>query len=282
MRSPPSRCETDVVEDQELVDALDEVWRSIEDFGATLGEDEWKSPSQLPGWSVQDNLVHLAAIEAMSMGRAWTDLPDPPGGGHVVNDLGVANERAVHSRRSWSGAEALAEFHALTRERIVGLRALDADGFGADSWTPSGPGTVRTLLPFRIFDSYAHEQDMRLAAGRPGGTGTRAAAQAVDMGVAAMPFVVGKKAGAPEGSTVVFSITGPVPRDVAIQVVDGRARITGPVATPGVRITLGSATFERLGSGRRDGDEAIDAGAVTLSGDPDLGRRVVREMNYLF
>ena len=277
--------ELDDERDQALVDALDEVWHSIDDFCAGLTEAEWKTPSQLPGWSVQDNVVHLSAIEAMSMGREWTDLDPAPDGTHVKNDLGAVNEQAVHSRRSWSGADVLTEFHALTRERIAGLRALDADGFGADSWTPQGPGTVRTLLPFRIFDSYAHEQDMRLALGTPGGTGSPAAAVAVDLGVGAMPYVVGKKAGAPDGSTLVFSLTEPLPRAVAIEVVAGRARLVEPsdlADPPDVRITMGSATFERLGSGRRDGDDAIASGDVVLEGDLDLGRAVVRQMNYLF
>jgi uncharacterized protein (TIGR03083 family) len=269
-------------EDRQLVDALDDVWRSIETFGATLTEAEWKAPSQLPGWTVQDNLVHLSAIEAMSMGKAWDDLPDAPGGTHVLNDVGATNERAVHSRRSSTGADALSEFHALTRERVEALRALDADGFGADSWTPMGPGTVRTLLPYRIFDSYAHEQDMRLAVGKPGGTASPAAARAVDMGIGAMPFVVGKKAAAPDGSTLVFSLTQPVPRAVGIEVVGGRARLCQPADAPDVRITMDSATFERLGSGRCDGDEAIRSGVVTIDGDLDLARRVVREMNYMF
>jgi len=270
------------MEDQELVDVLDEVWRSIGAFGASLTEAEWKAPSELPGWSVQDNLVHLAAVESMSMGRPWVDLDPAPEAEHVKNDMGADNERAVHSRRSWTGADALAEFLAITRERIDGLRALDADGFGGESWTPRGPGTVRTLLPFRIFDSYAHEQDMRLAVGKPGGTDTRAAVEAVDSGVSAMPFVVGKKAGAADGSTVVFSLTGPLSRAVGIEVVDGRARRTEPVDAPTVRISMGSDTFERLGSGRRAGDDAIESGDVVLAGDVALGRRVVCEMNYLF
>ena len=294
MRSRTSRCENDVVDDQGLVDALDEVWRSIDELGATLTEAEWKSPSELPGWSVQDNVVHLAAVEAMSMHHPWDDLDDPPDGEHVKNDFGVLNERAVHSRRSWRGADALAEFHALTRERIDALRALDADGFGAESWTPQGPGTVRTLLPFRIFDSYAHEQDIRRPLGKPGGTGTRAAAQAVEMGLAAMPFVVGKKAGARDGSTVVFRLTAPLPRDVAIEVVDARARRCEDVLSDVldrddghdrdgvVRITMSSAMFERLASGRVTGTAALTAGDVTLEGDETLGTRVVNEMNYLF
>jgi uncharacterized protein (TIGR03083 family) len=271
------------MEDHELVDALDEVWRSIDAFGATLTEAEWKTPTELPGWSVQDNLVHLAAIESMSMGRPWTGLDDPPAAAHMKNDLGIDNEKAVHSRRSWSGAEALAEFHALTRERIDGLRGLDRAGFDAESWTPQGPGTVRTLLPFRIFDSYAHEQDMRRAVDKPGGTATRAAAQAVEMGLGAMPFVVGKKAGVPDGSTVVFTLTDPLPRVLAIEVIGGRARPRDDAPpTPTVVISMGSALFERLGSGRVAGADALATGDVTIIGDAELGRRVVTEMNYLF
>ena len=271
------------MEDQELVDVLDEVWRSIGDLGASLGEAEWKSPTELPGWTVQDTLVHLSAIESMSLGRPWRDLPSAPDSDHIKNDVGRHNEDAVHSRRAWSGADALAEFRELTRERIDGLRALDTAGFDADSWTPQGPGTVRTLLPFRVFDSYAHEQDMRRAVGKPGDTDGRAAALTLDTMATAMPFVVGKKVGAPDGSTVVFSLTDPLARVVAIQVVDGRAK---PMAAapddPTVRLTMSTITFERLGCGRVDPDAVLAGGDVAFDGDEALGRRIVAEMNYMF
>jgi uncharacterized protein (TIGR03083 family) len=271
------------VDDQQLVNTLDEVWRSIGALGATLTEAEWKAPSELPGWSVQDNVVHLSSIESMLIGRPWTGLDAAPDGPHVKNDTGADNEKAVHSRRSWTGADVLAEFRDVTRERIAALRALDTAGFDAESWTPQGPGTVRTLLPFRIFDSYAHEQDMRRAVGRPGGIDSAAAAHAVSMGVGAMPFVVGKKAGAPDGSTVVFSLTAPLAQDVAIEVVGGRARLCAPgVDPPTVRLTMSAATFERLGSGRIDGDACVAAGDVLIDGDEALGRRIVAAMNYLF
>jgi uncharacterized protein (TIGR03083 family) len=271
------------MEDQELVDALDEVWRSIGELGATLTEAEWKTPTELPGWTVQDNLVHLSAIESMSLGRPWRDLSEAPASAHVKNDFGQHNENAVHSRRAWSGADALAEFRELTAERIAGLRALDTAGFDADSWTPQGPGTVRTLLPFRIFDSYAHEQDMRRAVGRPGDTDGRAAELTLDTMGTAMPFVVGKKVGAPDGSTVVFSLTDPLARVVAIQVADGRAKPVEPAPDdPAVRLTMSTVTFERLGCGRVDPDAVLDAGEVTVTGDQELGRRIVAEMNYMF
>jgi uncharacterized protein (TIGR03083 family) len=226
--------------------------------------------------------VHLSAIESMSLGRPWRgheagDLT------HVKNDIGQANEHAVDSRRGWTGAEALAEFHELTRERIAQLRALDEEGFGGESWTPQGPGTVRTLLPFRIFDSWVHDQDMRRAVGREGDLDTGAARYTQGMVADAMPFVVGKKVGPPDGSTVVFSLTGPLPLDLAIQMAGKRAtRLDAVPDAPTVRLSMSSVTFERLACGRIDPGATLTAGDVTIEGDDELGRRVVAAMNYMF
>src|SRR3989442_438941 len=82
-------------------------------------------------------------------------------------------------------------------------RGLDGAGFAADSVTAMGPGTVADLLGFRIFDSWVHEQDMRRAVDRPGDLDSPAAAHSLGMMVGVLPYVVGKKVGAPDGSTVV-------------------------------------------------------------------------------
>jgi uncharacterized protein (TIGR03083 family) len=273
---------TDQVTDQGLVDLLEAVWDSIETMGEDLTEQEWKRHTELPGWTVQDILVHLSAIEAMSLGRAWrgheaSDLS------HVRNEIGKSNEHAVDSRRAWTGAQALAEFHVLTKERIAGLRALDEAGFGADSWTPVGPGTVRDLLPFRIFDSWVHEQDMRRAVGRPGNLDSDAARFTQNMIVDAMPFIIGKKVAPADGCTVVFSITGSLPRDVAIQMVERRAaRLEASPEQATARLTMDCVTFERLACGRVEPALTVAAGEVRIEGDSDLGRRVVGEMNYMF
>jgi len=269
--------------DLELVDLLDEVWTSMETIGAGLTEEQWKAGTECPGWTVQDNLVHITALEAMSIGKNLpvAELPDDLP--HVKNDFGRTNEQWIESRRSWSGADALAEFHAITRERIAGLRALDDSGFGADSWTPQGPGTVRTLLPFRIFDSWVHEQDIRRALAMPGNLDSASAAHALGMMANPMAFVVGKKAGAPDGATVVFSLQGPLARDLVIAVHDGRAKLVdGPAVDPLVVLTLGTETFTRLAAGRIDPAAAIAAGDVTFTGDDALGRRIVENLNYLF
>lgn len=279
---------TDRATDRELVDLLDAVWASMADGTAGISEEQWKTETECPGWTVQDNLVHITALEAMSIGKdlPLADVPDDLP--HVKNDFGKQNERWIASRRSWTGADALAEFRAVTAERVDGLRALDAAGFGADSWTPQGPGTVRDLLPFRVFDSWVHEQDIRRALGRPGDLDSAAAAYVLGMMAQPMAFVVGKKVGAPDGSTVVFSLQGPLARDLVIAVAGGRASpvdtATDDTATddPAVTITMATETFTRLAAGRIDPGAAIAGGDVTFTGDAALGRRVVHEMNYLF
>jgi uncharacterized protein (TIGR03083 family) len=269
--------------DAELVDQLEQVWGSIAALGDHLTEEQWKSGTDVPGWSVQDNMTHLSGMEVGLLGReveTRTVADDLP---HVKNDVGRRNEEVVDARRGLPGADALAEFREVTSARIEQLRGFGPDDFGAESWTPVGPGAVRDLLPFRVFDSWVHEQDMRRAVGEPGDYDSDAAAAAFERIVTPMGFVVGKKAAAPEGATVVFVIEGPIGRTVAIGVEGGRANpLAEAPAEPTVRLTMSTDTFVRLGCGRIDPSAALSGGDVVVAGDDDLGRRVVESMNFLF
>jgi uncharacterized protein (TIGR03083 family) len=269
--------------DQDLVDRLDEVWTSIDAVGAELDEAEWKTETECPGWTVQDQVAHLAHIETRLLGRPDLEHTVPDDLPHVKNSFGKINEVFVDARRSWSGADVLAEFHEATRERVAELRALSPEGFGADSWTPMGPGTVRDLLPFRMFDAWVHEQDVRRAVDRPGDLDTAVAEHGLGMVTASMSFVVGKKVSPPEGSVVVFSLTGPLARDVVVGIVDGRGRLLDAAPDdPSVRLRMTTETFARLGCGRLDPAATVAAGDVTFDGDAALGASVVDQMNYLF
>ncbi len=208
-------------EDAAMVDALNEVWTRIAALGAGLTEDDWKRPTEVPGWSVQDNMTHLTDLEAMILGRPAPDHTAPDGLDHVKNDPGVRNERYVDSRRGWSGADALAEFVEVTHARVAQLRSYSVEDFAADSWTPMGPGTVHDLLPFRVFDSWVHEQDMRQALGQPGGLGGGAAEEAMRRITETAGYVVGKKAAAPDGTTVVIELEAPLAQTIAIVCASG-------------------------------------------------------------
>jgi uncharacterized protein (TIGR03083 family) len=275
---------TDVsAENQGLADMLEQVWSSMAELGASLDETEWKAPSECPGWSVQDNLVHITAMERFILGDPLPQGDVPDDLPHVKNDIGRSNERWIESRRSWSGADALAEFVATTDARIAALRELDDDGFAADSWTPMGPGTVAGLLGFRIFDSWVHEQDMRGGLERPGDLDSATARFSTQMMVDVLPYVVGKKVGAPDGSTVVLALTGPIDATTAVGVNDGRARALDTVPElPTVTVTVASDTYGRLSCGRLDPDEAVVTGVVAIEGDITLGGALVHQLNYMF
>ncbi|MGQ4810081.1 hypothetical protein NKDENANG_03527 [Candidatus Entotheonellaceae bacterium PAL068K] len=267
--------------DQEVVDKMEGVWRSIEELSATLTEDDWKTPTDCPGWSVQDQLSHLVGAENRLLGRPGPKHT-PSDLNHVKNEIGERNEVLVDWRRSWSGAEVLAEFREITGERLRCLRGLSADDFAAETQTPIGPGTVRLLIEIRIFDAWIHEQDMRRALKRPGHLDGSVAAHAVGRCALAMPMVVGHKARAGDGTTVVFEVTGAAGRRLAIGVQGKRANVldTAP-ATPTVRLSMDVETFTRLSCGRWDPDEVLKIGKVQIEGDRSLGETIVRQLNFM-
>jgi uncharacterized protein (TIGR03083 family) len=269
--------------DLELVELCVAEWSALASLADTLDEDDWKLSTEVPGWTVQDNLVHITSIEAVLLGREYTDrdLPEMPD--YVKNSIGERNERFVDSRRDWSGPEVLAEFLEVTAERIVVLRGSTEADFSAASWTPIGPGTMRDLLPFRVFDAWVHEQDMRRAVDRPGHLEGPVPEMVHDMIVAAMPFVIGKKVAPPDGTTVVIDCVGPLSDVIAIGVDNGRAELLDQAPSPATaRIVVEGETFTRMACGRMRASEAMAESLVRLQGDEELGARVLDELNFLF
>jgi hypothetical protein len=98
-----------------------------------------------------------------------------------------------------------------------------------------------------------------------------------------LPYIVGKKVGARDGSTVVLSLTGPLVRSVAVATTDGRSRVLESVPDdPTTTLTLATDTYERLACGRIDPDHTLVEGAVRIEGDIELGGAVVRALNQMF
>jgi uncharacterized protein (TIGR03083 family) len=269
--------------DQVVVDALADVWSSMQRLGADLDEAEWKLPTDCPGWSVQDNLAHIVSIESVILGRPQPDidLPDLP---HVKNDLGRSNEIWVESFRSSTGAQVLEAFREVTELRLAELRSLTEAGWSAPSWTPMGHGTVRDLIPFRVLDSWIHELDMRRAVGRPADMESAPARLALDRLRGVLGMIVGARLRPPDGTRVAFVIEGPGGFAAAFAMQDGRAIALDPLPEPvaeHVDATLhtDADTFVRLVGGRGDLDEI--APAVRLEGDANLGHRVLEHMKVL-
>ena len=259
----------------------------------TISDAEWDLPTDVPGWSVRDNLTHITGIEWWQLGRPRPDHvvePEPP---HVRNDLGRRNEVFVDSRRHRSGAEVRAEFVETTAARVAQLRGFGPEEFGADSWTPVGPGTLRDFLPFRVFDTWVHEHDIRRAVGRSGHWDGPVAEVAFARITGALGFVVGRQVGAPDGTVVAIDTTGPGALAVDIVVTDGRARVqtnaptgrdagrAGGRPVPTVALAMETELFVRLACGRIDPSEALRSGSIAMSGDRELGAEVVEHLDFV-
>ena len=266
---------------QDLVDNMERVWRSIEDLCRDLTEEEWKTATDCPGWSVQDQLSHLAGSESGILGRPSPDHT-PRDTSYVKNDIGRRNEAVVDYRRPSPGQRVLAEFKEVTGERLGLLRAMKDSDFDAPIQTPIGPGTVRDYVTIRIFDAWVHEQDMRRALGRPGDLEGPVAQHSVGRMAMAIPYVVAKKAQAAHGTTVVFNLTGPAGRTVAVGVEAERGvEIPEPPASPTAGLTMDVETFACLCCGRWEPATALESGKVTITGDLVLGEKIVSRMNFM-
>ena len=263
----------------DIIAKLDETFRAISSLGASLTEAEWKLPTDLPGWTVQDNLSHLIGTERSLQGLPRTEH-QPPEADHVKNPMGQFNEIDVDARRGRSGAEVLAEWNELADLRLRTLREADESYFDAPVQTPTGPGTVADFLHIRVLDCWSHEQDMRHAVRRPGNLDNASAAHTLDRLARTLPIVIGKRAGTPEGSAVTIDITGPVERSLTYEVHEGRAgSVERPSAPPLATVHLDSEAFTMLALGRRCADDLVDR--IRIDGDAALGRRVVDQLNMM-
>ena len=92
----------------------------------------------------------------------------------------------------------------------------------------------------------------------------------------ALKNVLGKRAQAPAGSTLVVELSSPQPQVFAVQIgEDGRGRSCAEVpADPTVRLSMDRETFIVLSGGRRRAED-VD---VAVDGDQDLAGRVLAGM----
>jgi uncharacterized protein (TIGR03083 family) len=257
---------------------LEEVWRSTIQLGRTIADDEWDRPTDLPGWSVRDCYSHLVGTERSLMGDPMPEvavdhLP------HLTGPMAAMIELPVEARRTTPGAEVLAEWEDVSARRLAELRAMPDEQWDVVGWSPVGEVPFRTFMEVRVFDSWMHEQDVRRALGRPGHLHGPCVAVSVGRIRNALGFVVGKRAGAPDGASVVFEVTGDDGGTFPVVVAGGRARLADEVpADPTVHLTLDVETFCALGGGRWSGERARAEGRVAVTGDEALADAVLGAM----
>jgi uncharacterized protein (TIGR03083 family) len=265
-----------------VVAQMDEVWASIIAACGQLSDAQWEVTTDCPGWTVKDQVSHLIGIERMLLGDpAPPDVVDPPD--HVVNEFGRINEAWVDSRRPVPGDDVLAEFVEVTGRRGDALASMGEQDFDRVGWSPLGDQEYRLFMESRVLDSWAHEQDIRRALGRPGGRNGAGESIVLDRCERTMPYVVGKRVRPPEGTAVLFAVSGTMGRRVLVAMAAGRASLVPPSegSVPAVTLAMDQETFWRLAFGRTDPSQALPSGTVTVDGDRALGHRVLRSMAFM-
>ncbi len=268
----------------EVLAGLFAVWDDIAALLDGLPETEWQAASPLPGWDVKALVAHMIGTESFLSGIA-SPQPDIDVSAleHVRNDIGAMNECWVRHFGGESGASVLERFGAITDSRRTALTSMSDDDWNAVTPTPAGMDSYGRFMRIRVFDCWMHEQDIRAAVQRPSSDDDLdgpASQLVLDEIAATMGYVVGKLAKAPDGSRILFELTGPLARGIRVSV-DGRAQVVDDFGgqEPTATIRLDGLQFTRLAGGRPM--SAARARDIELGGDKDVAERIVERLNFV-
>jgi uncharacterized protein (TIGR03083 family) len=245
---------------------------SLHSFGSLLDgltAEQWSVQSLCPAWTTHGVAVHTTTIESALLG--WRpDSGDNPFApmGDIAQELSALSPDALRAR-----------YHEVVLGRLHELERMTDDEFDAPSFTPVGQATYSRFMAIRVFDIWAHEQDVRVPLGLPGDAGGAAAEMALDEVERSIGYIAGKKIGLADGQSIAFHLTGPVHRDIFVKV-DGRAARVPELPNPDVTVTADSLTFMLLACGRIDPGPAIADGRISWIGDADIGERAARNLAF--
>jgi uncharacterized protein (TIGR03083 family) len=261
----------------ELAGYVEIWWQAVNDFLDLLEqvpEEEWTTPTDLAGWDVRACAAHTAHLEGILAGNPeeTADVGEPP---HVTGLMGLYTEIGVVNRRDASADAILNEIREVVTKRHTALLAdPPTDGDANPEPIFAGvPWTWRRLLRNRPLDVWMHEQDVRRAVGRPGNLDSAPAKHTAEYLAESLGFVLGKKVGAPVGTSLVLDMEGSAPFAFEIDENGRGQRVTAP-ADPTVTLHMDRESFIRLAGGRC----AAEPGKVTVDGDQDLGKRVLASL----
>ncbi|GAQ35789.1 hypothetical protein MPS_2844 [Mycobacterium pseudoshottsii JCM 15466] len=260
------------------------VWDSIDALLDGLPEADWQAKSPLPGWDVKAVVAHLIGTESFLMGVAAPEPDvDVSALGHVRNPIGVMNEYWVRHLCGESGASLLERFRNVTEKRRKALTDLSNEEWNAATTTPAGPDSYGRFMRIRAFDCWMHEQDIRHALQQESSDeqlAGPASRLSLDEISTSMGFVVGKLAKAPEGSRVLFELTGPLTREIRVNV-EGRAQVVDDFGgqEPTAKIRIDGLQFTRLAGGRPKSPARSQD--IEFGGDKDLAAHIVERLNFV-
>ena len=97
-----------VLDKSDVLSGLFGTWDSLDVLLSGLSEQQWQTPTPLPGWCVHNVVAHIVGTESVLQGLSSPDADfDASTLDHVRNDVGAANEAWVRHLSTESGAALL-------------------------------------------------------------------------------------------------------------------------------------------------------------------------------
>ncbi len=264
-----------------IIEALDETWIAIDRLVRPQPPEAYDAPTACPGWSVRDVISHLLGFELMLHGAPVPQF-DGPWPDYVHNPIGEINEAFVAAHRREPGLEVLDQFRDAWIRSLVALRALDDAGWQKVGWSPEGERPYYRFQETRVLDSWIHLQDIRDALLEPADDHGAGEEIVVNRFEAALPYVVGRKMQAPDGTLIQLNLSGRLGRTIVLGVHEGRAAPVSPGnQVPTVEITTPVALFWRRAAGRIGASAFLSASATDVRGDRAMAQAFAENLRIM-
>lgn len=264
----------------DLVEGYRQAMRSMIDLGRSAPAEAKEIATVCPGWSVHDQLSHIASLETYFDGGDYpkVELADTS---HVQSTFGLWMEYGVQARRDVPTQEVLDELETLLHNRIASLSNPELSLETLVRGPMGREIPLSDLLGRRLVDIWVHEQDIREALGRIGNLDSPAAAVFMDRIVTSFPRIVAKRLELPAGQSVILESTGPVTGRVGVRMVhDSEGEVVPHALFSGDRDTASGDQADQQGHP----DEEVVTTTITLSTDAltrrAAGRRSTQDTAY--
>ena len=207
-----------------LADDLTAETTALRDLVAGLDEGGWRTPTPAAGWTVADQISHLAYFDDAAI-QAATDPEGFSGQAlRAFTDGELTTDDIAARYRSMSGPELLAWFDA-SRRRLIAVFA-DLDPGQRVPWFGL-PMSAASALTARIMETWAHGQDVADALGMQRQPTARLR-HIAHIGVRALPYSFAANGLEVPPEPVRVELTGPGGQLWSWGAAEAANRVTGP------------------------------------------------------
>ena len=245
---------------------------------STLTPQEWETPNACGVWSVAEVGAHLALVGQRyrdGVRRALADDSGPPPGETVSVDRAGVNARIAAMATAYRqelGDRVFAVFSQANLSLVELFERLTPMDWDRPAYHPAGVRPVRRLLAMHIVEVCVHGWDMLHSLGRDIVLPDACYRAIVDTVPGSLQGRFVPRERLPEPERYLFALGSPVSSVVRLTVHGDRFEIGPAVEGSGsdAVLTMQPLTYVLLFLGRLNWRQAIDEGALAVTGRQDL------------